>query len=79
MPDKTLRAFADHGRIDGVMAEDGGDGDATIERIERAGVDVRALAEQLQKDGAQAFVKSWNELLQRIAEKASDFKKGRVA
>lgn len=79
MPEKTLQALADHGRIENAMAEDGGEGDATIERIERAGVDVRALAEQLQKEGAQAFVKSWNELLQRIAEKARDFKKGRVA
>jgi len=79
MPEKTLRAFADHGRIEGVMAEDGGDCDAMIERIGRAGVDSRALAAQLQKEGAQAFVKSWNELLQRIAEKAGGFKKGRVA
>jgi len=79
MPEKTLRAFADHGRIEGVMAEDGGDCDAMIERIGRAGVDARTLAAQLQKEGAQAFVKSWNELLQRIAEKAPGFKKGHAA
>lgn len=70
MPDKTLHAFADHGRIDGTMRADGVEGDATVARIEQAGIDVDALATKLQKDGADAFVKSWNELLKRIADKA---------
>jgi transaldolase len=70
MPDKTLKAFADHGQLNGVMPIDGGDADATIAQIEKAGVDVDALAKQLQKEGADAFVKSWTQLLQRIAEKS---------
>jgi transaldolase len=70
MPDKTLRAFADHGRIEGTLPDDGGDCETTISRIENAGIDTDALAGKLQKDGADAFVKSWNDLLQRIADKA---------
>ncbi|HEX3896920.1 MAG TPA: transaldolase, partial [Rudaea sp.] len=70
MPDKTLRAFAEHGTLNGVMAIDGGDADAAIAEIEKAGVDIDALARQLQKEGADAFVKSWNQLLQRIVEKS---------
>jgi transaldolase len=71
MPEKTLRAFADHGQLHGVMANDGGDAEATLAQIGKAGVDVNALASKLQKDGAQAFVKSWQQLLQRIKDKAS--------
>ncbi len=71
LPEKTLQAFADHGQLEGVMAIDGGDADAVLARIGKAGVDVDALALKLQQEGAQAFVKSWQQLLQRIADKAS--------
>jgi transaldolase len=70
MPDATLLSFADHGEIRGVMPEDGGDSEAVLAEFERAGIDVAALADQLQREGAEAFVKSWNELLERIAAKS---------
>ena len=70
MPEKTLRAFTEHGEIKGVMAEDGGDAEAVLARFAKAGIDTDALAIQLQRDGAQAFVKSWQELMTRIAEKS---------
>jgi transaldolase len=70
MPEKTLLAFADHGTLQGVMAADGAGSDATIARIATAGVVIDALAVKLQEEGAQAFVKSWQQLLQRIADKA---------
>ena len=70
MPEKTLLALAEHGQIGGVMPDDGGDSDTVIARFAEAGVDVDALAIQLQKEGAQAFVKSWEALLRRIAEKS---------
>jgi transaldolase len=52
------------------MATDGGDAEVTLARFTRAGVNVDALAAQLQVDGAKAFVKSWQELLKRIADKS---------
>jgi transaldolase len=70
IPEKTLRAFAEHGELKGVMAEDGGDAEAVLARFTQAGIDSDALAQDLQRDGAQAFVKSWQELLQRIADKS---------
>jgi len=70
MPEKTLRAFAEHGEIKSVMPEDGGDAEAMLARFAKAGIDTDALAIQLQRDGAQAFVKSWQELMTRIAEKS---------
>jgi len=71
IPEKTLHAFAEHGELNGVMAEDGGDAEAVIARFTRAGIEVDALATQLQRDGAKTFVKSWQELLQRIDDKGA--------
>jgi transaldolase len=70
MPEKTLRAFAEHGELKGVMAEDGGDAESVLASFAKAGIDADALAIQLQRDGAQAFVKSWKELMTRIADKS---------
>jgi transaldolase len=70
IPEKTLHAFAEQGVLRGVMAEDGGDADAVLARFEQVGVKIRQLAMELQQQGAQAFVKSWQELMQRIALKS---------
>ena len=70
MPEETLHAFADHGRLTLVMADDGGDADATLEAIRTAGVDTEALAAQLQDEGAASFVESWGALLEELAVKA---------
>lgn len=69
MPEATLLAVADHGVVDGVMAADGGDAEAVLARIEAAGVDVDALGEQLQIQGRDAFVKSFDQLLDKVATK----------
>lgn len=66
IPEKTLHAFADHGNLCGPMALDGGNADVMLARFESAGIDLTALAGQLQVDGAKAFVTSWQELLQTI-------------
>jgi transaldolase len=71
VPEKTLKAFADHGEVQRVMASDGGDAEAVLARFAHAGVNVDTLATQLQVDGAKAFVKSWQELLKRIANKSA--------
>ena len=71
LPEKTLRAFADHGELKGVMAEDGGDAEKVLAEFTKAGIDLDALARKLQRDGAQAFVKSWEELMTRIADKSN--------
>ncbi|WP_166207436.1 transaldolase [Cognatiluteimonas telluris] len=69
VPEKTLAAFADHGEAAGAMAMDGGDCDAVLEQFAKAGIDVDALAARLQVEGAQSFVKSWKQLMQRIEGK----------
>jgi transaldolase len=71
MPEGTLQAFADHGEIDGVMPTDGGDCEQVLAEFGKAGIDIDALAAQLQKEGADSFVKSWNDLMEVIASKSA--------
>lgn len=75
MPEGTLKAFADHGTIDRTLPVDGGDCEAVLTRFTQAGVDIDALAAQLQDEGAAAFVKSWNELIEVIASKSTALKR----
>ena len=70
MPDATLKAFADHGQVGHPMPADGGDCEQVLAQFAKAGVDLDALAAQLQSEGADAFSKSWNDLMGVIASKA---------
>ena len=67
MPEKTLLAFADHGEIGDPIPADGGDAEQVLTAFAEAGIDVDALAERLQVEGADAFAASWRELLGTIA------------
>jgi len=69
IPEKTLVAFADHGRVRGVLSPDGGDAEAVLAEFKRAGVDDAALAARLQREGTASFDKSWKDLLDRLAAK----------
>jgi len=74
MPEATLKAFADHGEITGVMPPDGGNCEQVLQQFTKAGIDIDALGQQLQVEGAAAFVKSWNELLGVIESKSAVLK-----
>ncbi len=71
IPEKTLRAFAERGTLKGTMAADGGEAETQLARFAKAGIDIDALAIRLQQEGALAFVKSWQHLLQAIADKSA--------
>jgi transaldolase len=75
MPEATLKALADHGELGPILAAHGGDSEKVLARFAQAGIDVRALAAQLQDEGAKSFVKSWQELLAVIASKSEAIKK----
>ena len=71
MPEGTLKKFADHGEIGSLLPADGGDCEDVLARFAKAGIDLDALAAQLQDEGAKSFVKSWNELMAVIASKSA--------
>jgi transaldolase len=69
MPEATLRALSTYNELRGLMPEDGGDSEEVLAQFARIGVDVDALAAQLQDEGARSFVKSWDDLLAVISSK----------
>jgi transaldolase len=71
MPEATLLAFADHGRVSGQMPADGGDADALLAEFGRAQLEQGPIAAQLQREGARSFTKSWNDLLACLASKSA--------
>jgi len=71
MPEGTLKALADHGTLGGILTADGGDCEEVLARFAGAGIDVDALAGQLQDEGAKSFVSSWHELMDVIAGKSA--------
>lgn len=75
MPDATLKAFGDHGQVGELLAPDGGDCEKVLASFVKAGIDIDALATQLQNDGAASFVKSWNDLMASIESKSSVMRK----
>jgi transaldolase len=75
MPEATLQAFADHGKLGESMPADGGDAEQVLAQFADAGIDVAALAAKLQDEGAKSFVTSWTELMGVIASKSGALRK----
>jgi transaldolase len=75
MPEATLKAFGDHGEVGAALDADGGDAEGMLAQFAKAGIDVEALAAQLQDEGAKSFVKSWDELMSVIDMKSAALKK----
>ena len=71
MPEGTLNALADHGELGTILPADGGDCEEVLAQFAQAGIDVDALAAQLQDEGAKSFVKSWNDLMAVISSKSA--------
>jgi len=75
MPEATLKAFGDHGEIGEILTPDGGDHERVLTSFAKAGIDTDALAARLQDEGATSFVKSWNDLMARVASKSAAIRK----
>ena len=71
MPEGTLQALADHGKVDALPAKEMNDTARTLDDFVKAGVNLSALGAQLQEEGATSFVKSWNDLLNVISSKTA--------
>ena len=79
IPEKTLLAFADHGKAKDAMRFDGGNAEAVLAEFAREGVNDEALAADLQREGTAAFADSWGDLLRRIASKSEVLTKANPA
>jgi len=75
MPEATLKALATHTELGELLPIDGGNCEEVLAQFAQAGIDVNALAAQLQNEGAESFVKSWNDLMTVISSKSASLDK----
>jgi transaldolase len=69
MPEDTLNAVAESLDPIDLLPAHGGDGEEVLAQFAKEGIDIAALAEQLQDEGAKSFINSWNDLMQIIEKK----------
>jgi transaldolase len=77
MPDDTIAAFLDHGQLVRSVDADPDDARRTMERVESAGVDMADVGHTLEDEGVASFVKSFDELIQSLSDKANALSGGR--
>jgi transaldolase len=68
MPDGTIRAFQDHGTVRRTVDEDVEEARRVLDEVEAAGVSMDEVTKTLQTDGVDAFVESFESLLQTVDE-----------
>jgi transaldolase len=66
MPEATLHAFADHGRVAVTLAAPDADAEETLHRAEDSGIDLAAITATLERDGVRSFCASYRELQEAI-------------
>jgi len=67
MPEATLDAVADHGRLIGNTAAQGYDqARAVFDELESIGVGYDGVVDVLESEGVQKFADSWNQLLEGV-------------
>ncbi len=71
LPDATIEAFLDHGVVSRTIDQGVEEAAAVLEALDRLGIDVDDVSRTLEDEGVAAFVKSYDELLQSLTDKAN--------
>ena len=71
MPIKTMEAFLDHGTVKRTVDQDYAGARKVLQDLEKVGVSLDQITQQLEDDGIDAFIKSFDELLDGVAQKRS--------
>ena len=71
MPDKTLRAFADHGHVRRTVDTGFDDAEQVLADLQAAGVELDLITSALEREGVSSFCDSYHQLLDCITEKAT--------
>jgi transaldolase len=69
MPEETIRAFQDHGRVEPRLESDLEEARYLFNQLYAAGVDYDDVVATLEREGIDKFVAAFTELLQGIAER----------
>ena len=76
LPDATIEAFEDHGRVECTVDSGVDEARRTLDRLAECGVDMNDVGRVLEEEGVAAFVKSYDELLQALEDKANEVTRG---
>ena len=74
LPDATLTAFNDHGKVAPTLEQGVEEAQQTLDRLAEVGIDLVAVTDQLEVDGVKSFADSFVSLRKVIEEK-----RGRIA
>ena len=74
MPEKTLEAYADHGRPGQPIQETYDEAERVVQAVAGAGVDLDDVFQVLEDEGVQKFADSWDELTDSVRSELEDKK-----
>ena len=66
MPEKTMQAFADHGEVLASIEGRAAEGQAVLDQLGAAGIDLDDVFETLEAEGVDKFITSWDELVASV-------------
>jgi transaldolase len=72
MPEETIRAFQDHGRVALTLEQGLDDANEVFRRVAEAGVDYDDVTDTLEREGVEKFSDSFAELLDGIRAKSGE-------
>jgi transaldolase len=72
MPEETIRAFQDHGRVGQTLTKEVDAARKLFDDLAKAGVDYDDVVETLEQEGVQKFADSFEELLEGIRAKRGE-------
>ena len=72
MPEETICAFQDHGRVERTLEQGVEDARRLLEELRAAGVDYDDVTDTLEREGVQKFADSFAQLLEGIESKRGD-------
>jgi transaldolase len=72
MPEETIEAFQDHGRIAPTLERGWDEAMQVFAAVDEAGVDYDDVTATLEREGVEKFAESFDELLEGIRETSRD-------
>jgi transaldolase len=69
MPESTISAFEDHGRVADTVASGMDEAAQTMAGLKRAGIDFKAVTRQLLDEGVSKFILPYDALLENLAQR----------
>ena len=76
MPEATLEAFEDHGKLARTVDADFDGAQKILDDLAEVGIDLHAVTRQLEEEGVSSFSKSFDELMTTLGSKADDLADG---